>query len=117
VNYVMYEEVTGEILQYGFCNRLEDFAGVLDIGVSVLAGVGRDTEHYVQNGVINPRPEMPITIDGNTLTVPINTTFKVNGFQDVTTDGVLEFDFSEPGVYNVHLSLWPYKDVEVTLEG
>ena len=76
--------------------------------------------HYVQNGVVVPRPVMPVSQAGNTLTVPTGTEFSVRGpasMDGVATDGVLEFAFVEPGTYTVTLRKFPYLDREVTLEG
>jgi hypothetical protein len=76
--------------------------------------------HYVQNGVVISRPEMPISQTGNTLTVPTGTEFSVRGpasIDEVAQDGTLEFEFSEPGTYVVTLRKFPYLDAEVTLEG
>ena len=66
-----------------------------------------------------PRPEMPVTQDGHTLTVPPSTEYEVRGpaFAAGTADtsGTLEFEFSDPGEYTVKLRLFPYLDAEVVL--
>ena len=74
---------------------------------------------YVLNDTVLPRPALPVTQAGNTLTVPVGTEYFVLGpvFLDgVAEDGVLEFEFAEPGTYTVVLRLFPYLDAEVTLE-
>ena len=75
---------------------------------------------YVSDGSLVARPEMSVTQAGNTLTVPSGTEYFVRGpatAEGITEDGVLEFEFAEPGTYTVVLRLFPYLDAEVTLEG
>lgn len=75
--------------------------------------------YYIQNSVLSLRPEMPMTINENIITVPPGTFFSVVGeavAEGISEDGVLDFEFSEPGEYIVRLSLFPYLDKEVTLE-
>ncbi len=77
-------------------------------------------ESYVLNDTVVSRPAFPVSQAGNTLTVPPSTEYFVRGpatAEGITEDGVLEFEFAEPGTYTVTLRLFPYLDAEVTLEG
>lgn len=123
IGFTVYACETGKVHWVGSC-RPEDVelqvAGLS--GRCVLAGVELKSGEYVDpnDGMPKLRPEMPVTQDGNTLTVPPNTEFQVIGPAEtsgVTEDGVLEFEFSEPGTYTIKLSNFPYLDTEVILEG
>jgi len=91
----------------------------LQPGEGLLEGDADDRANYVLDNAIVPRPEMPVEVSGNTLSVPAGTEFSVRGpafMSGIATDGVLEFEFSEPGRYTIHLANWPYRDAEVLLE-
>ena len=62
--------------------------------------------------------DMPITIDGTTINVPTGTSFRVSEPSvkgDDGNSGVLEFNFSEPGDYEVTLFHVKHLTKEVTL--
>jgi hypothetical protein len=120
-NFVVYEPVTGLIellVSMSGDNDLDpklypDWS-VMDCGFNVSGA-----SHYVLNGKIVERPELPVTQSGQTLTVPKNTRFSVRGpafAEGVCADGVLEFAFPEPGTYTVKLELFPYLDKEIQFE-
>lgn len=92
------------------------------IGVNVLYGVLPEDHNrqYVAEGEIVERPLLPVSVLDTTITVPEGTAFTVSGpasLSGTTPDGIIEFEFAEPGTYTVRLSLWPHQDAEVTLEG
>jgi hypothetical protein len=119
MSFVLYREADGMIEAYVQA-PVDEAEPYLSDGTAFLAGKGDGLTDYVLNGAITPRPVMPLGQSGNTLTVPPGTAFTVSGpasAEGVATDGVLQFQFSEPGNYTVKLSLFPYLDREVTLVG
>jgi hypothetical protein len=117
--FLIYWVETGRVERVIFAPSSEYAKLQLEAGQNFVEGTGDDVTHYVVNGEVIPRPEFPISQLDDTLTVPIGTEFSIYGpvfISGVATDGILEFEFSEPGRYIIHLSLWPYKDAEVILE-
>jgi len=119
MKYTVYFTESGEISKVCECpENMITFQ--LSDGESYTTGGSSDTVDYVVNGAVTPRPEMPVTVTGTTLNVPLGTEFSVRGpatAEGVSDDGVIEFEFAEPGTYTVLLRNFPYLDTEVTLEG
>ena len=124
MRFVSYEIASGAILSVGVASSEEAALVQADDETGVILDVDASFDEYVVGGAINPRPLLPVSQVGNTLTVPSGTEFSVRGSvsldgvaeDGVAEDGVLEFEFAEPGTYTVVLRLFPYLDAEVTLE-
>lgn len=88
-------------------------------GEAVIEGQGNDETQYVAGGQIVDRPQMPVAVNGTTLTAPIGASFNVTGPASasgvVDGSGEVEFVFSEPGEYTVRLRLFPYLPAEVVI--
>lgn len=120
MRFVSYEIASGAILSVGVASSEEAALLQANDETGVILDVDASFDEYVVGGAINPRPLLPVSQVGNTLTVPSGTEFSVRGpvsLDGVAEDGVLEFEFAEPGTYTVTLKKWPYLDSEVTLEG
>jgi hypothetical protein len=119
VERTFYEPSTGRVM--GAIRGTEDDVGLnLQAGWETAEGLADRSTQYVVNGEIVPRPAMPVTQNGLTLSVPPGTEFFVAGpanAHGVAVDGELSFEFVEPGEYRVRLVNFPYRDAEVTLEG
>lgn len=76
-------------------------------------------EHWWWDGALHPRPTMPVTVTGLNVVVPPHTAFVVEGpvrlLGQADETGLLEFVFNEPGLYTVHLDLFPFLATEVLL--
>lgn len=121
MKYAVFRKSTGELLAIGE-TPTEEAALMQADGddQDVLLNVDADFSHYVENGILAYRPGMPVSQRGTRLSVPPGTAFSVTGpatTSGVTSDGVIEFEFAEPGTYTVTLRLFPYLDAEVTLVG
>jgi hypothetical protein len=124
VKFVTYNIATGEIKGLGIAPSEESALLQIegnDAGLDILLDTEATFTDYVSNGMVIPRPEMPMVQNGSILTVPSNTSFIVKYLneilmEDVTADGILEFEFSEPGNYEISLTRFPYLDGKVTLE-
>jgi len=120
MNFLIYWIGTGRVERVIFAPSSEYAELQLVPGQGFVQGTGDDTTHYVLNGAVTLRPEMPVSQFGNALNVPPGTEFSVRGpasMDGVATDGTLEFEFAEPGTYTVTLRKFPFLDREVTLEG
>jgi len=87
-------------------------------GVVVDRMVDPTTECYI-NGVIEPRPAMPITVNGCMLNnVPEGAIVKVDNLSNTIMDDsvVLELVFDTPGEHIVKIHTYPYLDYEVIIE-
>jgi hypothetical protein len=119
MSFVLYREADGMIEAYVQA-PVDEAEPYLSDGTAFLAGKGDGLTDYVLDGEITPRPGMPVAVVGLTVTVPPGTEFEVLGpipAHGVAVDGVLEFEFEEPGTYNVRFRQFPFLDAEVTLEG
>lgn len=68
---------------------------------------------YVSEGVILPRPSMPLTVDGTTIRgIPEGASLLLGDRSYVCEDGVAEIDGYRG---TVRIVLWPYLDEEVVL--
>ena len=119
--YTVYEPDSGRILRSGTCPAGTATGQAME-GEVVLSGVAAsDALDFVDLSTesVVPRPEMPVTQSGQTLTVPPGTEYEVRGpaFVAGTADatGTLEFEFADPGEYTVTLKLFPYLDAEVVI--
>ena len=116
-NFVNYD-TTGRIIQVGSC--LDAFVDSQAWeGVGVMRGEADPTLHWVQDGEIVLRPEMPVSITGCRVEVPPKTSFTVTGKVYLQGEGdesgILDFQFDEPGEYEVRLENFPYQDKTVVL--
>lgn len=120
MNIAVFKTSTGQFVFIGSVPTVEAAAMQPDgPDEEVLLDIEATFNDYVLNGAVTPRPEMPITQDGNTLTVPAETEFSIRSpvlAHGISDDGVLEFEFSEPGTYTILLIKWPYLDKEIILE-
>jgi hypothetical protein len=116
MNFVVYDDA-GRILRSGSCMEM-DFEAQAGPDEFIIEASGSDESDYVASGNVVSRPLLPVEVSGKTIIVPSGTVFTVLSprMSGIATDGVLEFEFSEPGKYTVHLSNWPYRETEVILE-
>lgn len=66
-----------------------------------------------------PRPDMPVALDGLTLSdVPVGATISVDGGAMVfeATAATVEFEAQDAGSYAVRLEKWPYRDFVAVVE-
>lgn len=79
---------------------------------------GSDPEtHYVAQGVLTPRPEMPAVLDGHELSgLPTPCTLSINGVDYPCGEAVVELAFDQPGTYRVIAQAWPYLNKELSIE-
>ncbi len=79
---------------------------------------GSDPEtHYVQQGVLTPRPENPAVLSGTTLSaLPVPCIITIRGMDYSCGESVAELAFDQPGVYPVVVQAWPYLNKEFTVE-
>jgi hypothetical protein len=120
MNFSLYEMESGRIVSVGSATSEELALAQAGDGQGILLGDGLSLSGYVVSGQFVPRPEFPVSQFDNTLHVPPGTEFSVRGpasMAGVAADGLLEFEFAEPGTYTVTLRKFPYLDREVTLEG
>ena len=85
---------------------------------SYAEGRARPGWDYVAEGVLLPRPEMPIQVDGLTLrNVPFPSELSVDrrSFYQVD-DSIVELEFDRPGTYLVGVRCPPYLDWGETFE-
>ena len=117
--FVVYKEATGEITK--FASGSLEFAELqVEAGEALLPCEAPERRGvYVYQGEVTPRPEMPVQITNQTVTVPPSTEFNVRGPAELSGQadetGVLEFEFDEPGEYTIELRCFPYLDKEITL--
>jgi hypothetical protein len=113
----VYNPATGQILRtFAASGPMPPQAGE---GEAELDVESNPDKHYISNGQVAERLELPVTQSGHTLTVPKNTRFTVRGpafAEGVCADGVLEFALPEPGTYLVTLERFPYLDKEIHIE-
>ena len=98
-------------------------------GEFVMSGQVNDMLEYVVDGVIQPRPVMPVLFDN--ATVPANGVSEVT-FTGIPTDamvmvrgpatdaftvpdGTLAMTFDAPGTYTIGIEQFPYRDFEVVV--
>lgn len=130
VNIVYYNNTTGRITGSGQVDKvtLENIPTTyLVVPENVM---NCDLTHYVLNGVLTERPLFQFTLptstnvlaDGNTpyviSGVPVGMSVDVQGpnqLHGVTDDDTVELTFAIIGKYKVTLSLFPYQDLQVTL--
>jgi hypothetical protein len=75
--------------------------------------------YFISQGTLTERSEMPVTIDGQKIIAPPGVFFIVKEFDEFrgnSDDGVLEFSFSESGLFTIFLEKFPYRNREVILE-
>lgn len=82
-------------------------------------GLVTPDKNYVSNAQVQNRPSMNPILDGTSLSnLPIPCHVKLYG--EAATefdcdDGVVDFEFTTPGEYEIYLSSFPYKDLMVTI--
>jgi hypothetical protein len=118
---------TGRVLRSGTCPSNDLFlqAGT---GEFVLEGRANDLLDYVVDGVVRPRPVMPVMFDNSTVPATSEVTFtgipdgakvRVSGpANDAFTvpDGELVMTFDVPGTYRVSIEKFPFRDFEATCD-
>ena len=102
-----------------------DDTGLNAIEVTEIVG---DSSHYVVDGVVQPKQQMPLVIDTSqidadgideaTITgIPSGVTVEwPDGQSDTVTDGEIRFSVDLPGTYTFQFTAIPYLDKEVTIE-
>ena len=97
-------------------------------GEFVMEGRANDLLDYVVDGVVRPRPVMPVMFDNATVPVGSEVTFtgipaganvRVSGpATDAFTvpDGELVMTFDVPGTYRVSIEKFPFRDFEATCD-
>ncbi|TAJ54068.1 hypothetical protein [Brevundimonas sp. BAL3] len=73
----------------------------------------------VAQAAMIPRPDMPVTLDGLTLSdVPVGAAISVDGGAMVfeATAGTVEIEAEDAGSYVVRLQMWPYRDFVAVVE-
>ena len=126
MNYILYDKITGEILQTGVCTPA-DFSSQLQVaGRALLEGIANDMTQYIVTGTVADKVENPATIDkteisadgidvATILDLPDFTTIWFDGTEYVVTDGIFEFTIDTPGEYVIRCESFPYLDKEFTV--
>ena len=118
----------GRILRYGLCPT-SDMLLQAGAGEFVIEGQANDMLEYVVDGVIHPRPVMPVQFDNATVPadgmsavtltgIPTDAMVRVRGpATDAFTvhDGTLEMTFDAPGSYRIGIEKFPYRDFEALI--
>jgi len=126
-HFIVYS-ASGQILRTGTCAPGDVFLQARP-GEFVTEGRADDIRDRVVDGVITPRPVMPVQFDNATVPadgvsavtftgVPVGAAVRVTGpAEDAFTaaDDVLELTFDLPGAYAVRVAQFPYRDFEVVI--
>lgn len=76
-----------------------------------------DLRHYVLDGGVVPRPELPAVITGSILRgVPSGASIRIGESVYEADGSEIELEFDHPGTYSLRITLWPYQDLELTHE-
>lgn len=117
--YTVYTLETGAVLYHGegsvgmVIHDLPEGAAILDQPCG-----DRQLTHRIVDEEFVAKEPLAFDIFDHTITVPINTQYTVTGpahTNGITTDGIIELEFAEPGEYTIRLSLFPYLDHEVII--
>jgi len=117
MKYLVYDKLSGQILKLIDCPENIIQLQIDDYSDYIMHDSVNDTEFYIVNQTVTPRPTFSERISGTTIdNLPIPTTVITNSNSYTVTDGSAELSFSLPGTYKVYLSSFPYqeKNVEVT---
>ena len=111
IDFARYDVSTGRILAVGRVPA--EFLDLQDPPF-VLGKADIDMD-YVHGGAITRRPKLKLQFSGGVLKgVPAGAVITVDGEKYHADGSDLEMNFSAPGVYKIHVSLWPYLDAEFT---
>ncbi len=113
-NYVV-ADLAGKILRKGSCSPQFLFLQQ-QLGEQVVEGIGDEKNHYLVDGVITPRPAMPVTVSGPVSVnddweitgIPVGTLVTYPGGSVVVDDGFIQWSSAVPGEFKFTLDLWPY---------
>lgn len=109
---------SGEILRAGTC-AADSVSGQAEPGEQAYEGWGGDLTHWVDQGVVVDRPQMPLVVSGVVLAV--GEVWQVSGVPDgarlihpageaVVSGGAFEWSAVLPGEYLFELQVFPYLD-------
>lgn len=80
-------------------------------------GGGDPETHYVAQGVLTQRPEIPAVLSGTSLSgLPVPCTITIGGVDYPCQESVAELAFDQPGTYRVIVQAWPYLNKEFSIE-
>jgi len=122
INYIFYDELTGQIQGRGYFSEGTLVNKALHSGRNLLEGVCDIATHYVDLATmtITPRPEITATINKSTITADNTDTFVLSGLplscqvsvEDVgvfsVDDGEFGFATPLPGNYKVTVEQFPF---------
>jgi hypothetical protein len=117
LTYYVIADARGDIVHVGAIPKFMVASQPLEPGQSIVLGVGRHGVDYVLNGVITPRPTNPSTLAGMKISnVPNPSTVTIDGVNpQAVTDGEVDLNFTQPGVYTAVVASWPMLDATFTV--
>lgn len=114
--YAMYTPATGRIKYILQCPEGTLVKGPDEDAMELSSSVDPDA-WYVRQGTLVPRPVLPITVVGHTLTgVPPGAELIIEDSLYSADGQAIELEFSLPGSYPVRITHWPYLDWETVIE-
>ncbi|NSX14947.1 hypothetical protein HTY52_12765 [Cupriavidus taiwanensis] len=105
----------GRILRYGICVE-EDVPLQAREGEVAVEGKCDIMVDYVKDGEVTPRPAMPVTLTGQTLSnVPVPAVVVIDGTRYDCTEDHVELDLPYQKTYAITVEAFPYLDAKFTL--
>lgn len=100
------------------CLKSFMFAEMVKSGVPLQKGKFNHDKHYIdENGKKQFRPKMEAKLNGKTITdLPIPCTVYINNKIYTCDDDTLELSFSQPGIYRILITSFPYLDRRFQIE-
>ena len=127
--YVIYEILSGRIVRLGACPDIDFDRQYVPMGHKILDTnlLINSKEYYILNDKITPRPKLDISIDKTQVNadgvdtvkitnIPTGATIMISGATYTIDDGIAELTFQNPGIYQIRISRFPYKDVTLEVE-
>lgn len=110
-------DATGQIVGVMSGPRESVEATALVTGNPFVEGEGDPDRQYVWEGALVPRPELPATLAGRTLSgLPVPCLIRIGDVDYPCAEPVVELEFSHPGIFQVSIETWPYLNKEFTVE-
>ena len=99
---------------------------VAEEGHAYLEAVSNDMSQYVNDGAIVDKPLLSVIVDKPTITadgsdvvtitgIPEGATVRWNDMEMIADGNDIEFMTDIVGEHKLRITLWPYKDAEVTI--
>lgn len=115
-NYVIYTKDLGLVISQATCPPQSIEALATQMNCYYMEGMAVPGKDMVVDGVVVPRPVMPITVTGLTLAgVPFPSDMRVGDSWYPVTENTVELDLL-PGTYQIAIYKEPYLIWEYTLE-